>query len=133
MVRVKMLRGNETAIIDNGKSYLFDIGGRCVQEDAGNLVSHMAGALDLPIISLLSSGNNSELGVIVPGQDKIRRFIPAFETAECAIRMQLYGGFIKMLRRSGVVAGVRFNQLLFIYREGYDLSPLLQQLNAEEV
>lgn len=133
MVRVKMLRGNETAIIDDGKVYLFDIGGRCTQENAGNLNSYMDGAVDLPIISFLSCGQNGEVGVIYPGYSSIKRYIPAFENMQCAMKIQSAGGFIKMLRRSGMVAGVRFNQLLFIYRDNFDVSKILAQLNAEEV
>lgn len=133
MVRVKMLRGNETAIVDNGKSYVFDLGGRCIKEDAGDLVTYMAGAVDLPVISLLSSGKGSELGVSFPGNDKLRRFVPNLETPQCAMKIQMAGGFIKMLRRSGTQHGVRFNQILFVYRENFDLWPILNQLGVQEV
>lgn len=133
MIRVKMLRGNETVIIDNGKSYIFDLGGRCIKEDAGDLVSHMAGAMDLPVISILSSNGYSEVGVSFPGTDKLRSFVPNCDPMQCALTVQMERGFLKMLQRSGQQLGVRFNQMIFVYREGYDLMPLLKKLGCQEV
>lgn len=133
MVRVKMLRGNETAIIDNGKSYLFDMGGRCTAEDAGCLGSYMEGSCDLPVISVLTSGRNTEIGVSFPGQDKLRRYKSDMDAMMIAGTLQMARGFIKMLRRSGKQVGVRFNQILFVYRGDFDVAPLLAQLHATEV
>ena len=133
MVRVKMLRGNETAIVDSGKSYVFDMGGRCIAEDAGCLGSYMEGSCDLPVISILTSGRNTELGVSFPGQDKLRRYKSDMDGMTMAGTLQVARGFIKMLRRSGKQLGVRFNQLIFVYREDYDIVSLLNQLRATEV
>lgn len=133
MVRVKMLRGNETAIIDNGKSYVFDMGGRCTAEDAGCLSSYMEGSCDLPIISVLTSGRNAELGVVFPGQDKLKRYTSEMDAMTLAGTLQMSRGFIKMLRRSGKQFGARFNQILFVYREDYDIASLLAQLHVTEV
>ena len=133
MVRVKMLRGNETAIIDSGKSYMFDIGGRCTAEDAGSLMSYMDGACDLPIISVLSSGTYCEVGVVTPGQEQLKRYTSNMSQMEIAMNLQAARGYIKMLRRSGTQAGVRFNQMLFVYREDFALSSVLSRLQLTEV
>lgn len=133
MVRVKMMRGNETAIVDSGKSYLFDIGGRCTAEDAGGLYGYMEGACDLPIISVLSSGDYCEIGVVTPGQDAIKRYKAEMKAMEVAMTVQSAGGFIKMLRRNGTQQGVRFNQMLFIYRADFAVSQVLAKLRITEV
>lgn len=133
MVRVKMMRGNETAIVDSGKSYLFDIGGRCTAEDAGSLISYMEGACDLPIISVLSSGDYCEVGVITPGQDDVKRYKTDMKAMEVCMTLQSAGCFIKMLRRNGTQLGVRFNQMLFIYRADFAVSQVLARLRITEV
>lgn len=133
MVRVKMMRGNEVAIIADGKSYLFDLGGRCVSEDAGNLVSYMDGALDLPIVSVLTSPDYYELGVVWPGVAGIVRYKSSMDSLTLLGTMQMVHGFIKMLRRSGKQGDTRFNQIVFIYPEGYDLNGLLTRLMATKI
>ena len=131
MYRVKMLKGNETVIIDNGRSYLFGLNGVCYNEDAG-LAGYADGAVDLPIISLLTSGSNLDIGVVLPGCD-LKRYRSGLDSMTCAATLQMAGGFLKMLRRSGTDDGVRYNQLLFVYRQNTDMAALLQRLQLQEV
>lgn len=131
MIRVKMLPRNETCIIDNGKSYIFGLNGRCIKEDAGNLSSYMTGALDLPCISILSSNGVLDIGVSETNKD-FKRYTCDLDSMQCALKVQMYGNFIKMLRRDGKQNGIAFNQLIFVYKEGTDLSKLLLSINAKE-
>lgn len=133
MIRVKMLRGNATAIVDNGKSYTFDMGGACTGSDVGNLFSYMDGALDLPIISVLTSGDYTEIGVSVPGIESFKRYKSSLGGLMVVTYLQTARQFIKMLRRSGKQDGVRFNQLIFVYREDFDVSQILSGLHVTEV
>lgn len=132
MTRVKMLRKNETAIIDNGKSYVFGLDGKCCAEDAGNLNSYMEGACDLCVVSILSSGSHHEVGVVFRGADKIKRYETTADLMTTIANFQMARGFVKMLRRTGMSCGVRFNQLLFVYPEGYDVMPILSKVGAKE-
>lgn len=132
MIRVKMLRGNETCIIDNGKSYIFGLNGKCKQEDAGNLSSYLTGALDLPCISILSSNGGVELG-LNESDSSFRRFKCNEDAMTCAMKIQMNGSFVKMLRRDGKFEGVTFNQLIFVYPQGTNLSQFISQINKEEV
>lgn len=131
MIRVKMLSRNETCIIDDGKTYIFGLNGKCSKADAGGLSSYMKGALDLPVISLLSSNEVVDIGVNETGKG-FRRFTTSLGSIECAFKLQMKGGFIKMLNRCGVVKDVPYNQLLFIYQEGYCLDDILKELEAKE-
>lgn len=131
MIRVKMLPRNETCIIDNGKSYLFGLNGRCIGEDIGNLASYMTGALDLPCISILSSNGVLDIGVSETNKE-FKRYSCDMDSMQCAMKIQSQGGFIKMLRRDGKQNNIAFNQLIFIYQEGTDLSRLLASINAKE-
>lgn len=132
MLRVKMLRGNETCIIDNGKSYIFGLNGKCKQEDAGNLSSYMTGALELPCISVLSSNGGVEIA-LNESDSSFRRFKCNEDAMSCAMKVQMNGRFIKMLRRDGKFEDVPFNQLIFVYPQGTSLLPFISQINKEEV
>ena len=131
MIRVKMLPKNETCIIDNGKSYVFGLNGKCYKEDAGNLSSYMTGALDLPVISILSCNGVLDIGVSVNGDFKT--YSSDMDSMQCAMAVQLHGNFLKILRRDGKQENKSFNQLIFVYREGTDLSVILNKINAKEV
>lgn len=132
MLRVKMLRGNETCIIDNGKSYIFGLNGKCKQEDAGNLSSYMTGALELPCISVLSSNGGVEIA-LNESDSSFRRFKCNEDAMTCAMKVQMNGSFIKMLRRDGKFEDVPFNQLIFVYPQGTNLFQFISQINKEEV
>lgn len=136
MVRVRMLPNNEVCVIDNGKSYIFSSVGRCSQEDAGNLTKYMSGAMELPIISLLSSNGKLNVGVF-QNDNSVKVFDSDTDSMSGAMSLQLKGGFIRLLRRDGVSikAGgesVRFNQLLFVYKQGTDLMSLIRESNIQE-
>lgn len=132
MLRVKMLKNNETCIIDNGKSYVFGLNGKCKQEDAGNLSSYMTGALDLPCISILSSNGGVEIA-LNESDDSFRRFKCNEDAMSCAMKVQMMGSFVKMLRRDGKFEDVLFNQLIFVYPQGTNLSQFISQINKQEV
>lgn len=132
MIRVKMLPKNETCIIDNGKVYLFGLNGKCTSEDSGNLSKYMTGALDLPVISILSCNGYLNVGVSRTGCE-FKQFDCSLDAMECAMKVQLAGKFIKMLRRDGVQDGKKFNQLLFVYQEGFDISSILTSIGIKEV
>lgn len=124
MVCVKMLARNETCVIDNGKVYLFDLGGRCSGEDVGNLPKYMNGALELPVVSILSCNGVVNIGVSRVGGAFEARDCD-MDSVDCAMNLQKYGKYIKMLQRKGSQNGKRFNQLIFVYREDFDLSEVL--------
>lgn len=132
MIRVKNLLKGETCIVEDGKSYLFGSNGRCISEDAGNLSKYMAGALDLPCLSLLSSNGVLDIGVFEPSKD-MKRYSSDMSSIDCAMIIQMSGKFIKLLRHDGKQDGVSYNQLIFIYSEDTDLRPILDKIHAKEV
>jgi hypothetical protein len=123
---------NEVAVIDNGKVYTFNHGGRCTGEDVGNITGYMSGALDLPVISVLASNGKVDIGVS-DGHDTFKRYTTDLDAMSCALGVQSKGGFLRMLRRDGKQNNIAYNQLIFIYKEGTDLSIYLTALNAQEV
>lgn len=132
MIRVKMLRGNETAIIDDGRVYLFGLDGKCREEGAEGLMGYAERAIDLPIISVLSCNGKTDVGVSRPGQP-FKSYQVAMPGMQCVQHLSICGKFIKMLHRVGTESGESFNQMLFIYREDFDISPILVKLGIREV
>ena len=128
-----MLTKNEVCVIDNSKSYLFDLSGTCYKEDAGLIPKYTTGMVELPIISILSSSNKVEIALFCNNGVEMKRYTTNKQAMDCAIAVQMRGGFIRMLRRDGIQDNIRFNQLLFVYREGTDLNQFLYDLDAVEV
>ena len=106
MLMVKMLRNNEVCVIDDGISYIFDMGGRLKKEDAG-LVGYSDGAVELPAISVLSSGEYVEVCAFKRGLAPIK-YKSKVDAMSCALKVQMAGNFLRMLRRDGISDSIRF-------------------------
>ena len=126
MVRVKMLKNNEVAVIDNGKSYVFDNRGIISKEDAGLIPQYTTGMTALPIISVLSSNNQVEIALI--DNDNMTVITPKDDAMTCAMKIQMQKEIVSILRRDGVSNDTRFNQLIFIYKEGTKLQNKVKEI-----
>ena len=126
MVRVKMLKNNEVAVIDNGKSYVFDNRGIISKEDAGLIPQYTTGMTALPIISVLSSNNQVEIALI--DNDNMTVITPKDDAMTCAMKIQMQKEIVRILRRDGVSNDTRFNQLIFIYKEGTKLQNKVKEI-----
>lgn len=126
MVRVKMLKNNEVAVIDNGKSYVFDNRGIISKEDAGLIPQYTTGMTALPIISVLSSNNQVEIALI--DNDNMTVITPKEDAMTCAMKIQMQKEIVRILRRDGVSNDTRFNQLIFIYKEGTKLQNKVKEI-----
>ena len=131
MLGVKMLTGNETCIIDEGKTYIFDRAGNCYIEDGGLLPKYTNGVLSLPIISILSSSSKVEIALFE--NDSIRKFGTSFDSSKCLMNICTKGSYIKMLTRSGKHEGILFNQMILVYPEGTSLSDKISGIEVMEV
>lgn len=129
MLFVKMLKNNEICLIDEGKSYIFDLGGRLKKEDAG-LVGYVEGSVELPIISVLSSNNYTEVAVFKKGLAP-EKYKAKTDAMTCAVQVKMNSKAIRMLRRDGTADKIRFNQLIFVYSEDTDLDAIVSKLDLE--
>lgn len=132
MIRVKFIQGNEACIIDNGKTYLFDLSGYCKQEDAGLLPKYTDGMQELPILSILSSNGFTDIALCNANGVDIRRYKTTLDSMTCALTVQKMRGFLRILRRDGKCGDISFNQLLFVYKLGTSFDSILRELQAEE-
>ena len=131
MVMVKMLAGGrEVAIIEDGSVYLFDLGGRFTMQMDSGVSKYMAGALSLPVLSVLSCNGKVEVGVGIG--NSFKAYTTNLDAMTCAMTIQMNKGFLKMLRRDGEKDGLKFNQMFFVYREGFDINKILTSIGAVE-
>lgn len=129
MIRVKILKDNGIAIIENGLVNVFDKGGRLIKEDAGLIPQYTSGMTELPIISVLSSNGKVEIALF--DKDDMTLCVTDEEALQVAMRIQMNGKIVRMLRRDGKVENIRFNQLILVYAEGTNLLEKLQGIRYE--
>lgn len=132
MIRVKVLRTNEVVVIDGNKSYIFNRAGLCTQEDAGLLPQYTNGMMEVPVLSILSSGGYTEVFAFFKDSAE-RKYKTKLSPMECAMKAQMLGGFTRILRRDGKKDDVTFNQLLLVYKSGTNLDAILSSLEVEEI
>lgn len=130
MIRIKMLAKNELYVIDDGWAYKFDIGGRCIEERVQVTDKIMTGMTEVPIISVLSSRDNTCIALFQ--NNEMQEYIADMPAMMCAVTLQRNGGYIRMLRRDGMENNIRFNQMLFLYPDGTNLMSKLSGFKFKE-
>ena len=132
MVCVKMLPRSECCIIDIGRAVLFSNTGKVLDENAC-LSKYMDGMIELPILSVLSSNGKTEVACFLPGS-VVHKYEASYDVV---IKLQMKGGFLRMLQRGGTETlngeKIPYNQLLLIYREGFNVLGLVQELQLKEI
>lgn len=120
MVRVKMNGDGSIHMIDEGNVFLFDRAGKFVDTVARtpNITNNMK---VMPIVSILSTSGGTEVGVFFEDDTKETFFVKE-DAMDVAMTVQMLGEFVKILRKDGEIEGVKYNQLVFIYRNGVDIS-----------
>ena len=131
MIRAKILSNRDVVVIEDGKSYLFDLGGKCYKEDAGLLPKYTDGMQEFNILSILSSNNKVEIGCFQ--DNSLRKFSVSNNAMDCALAIQMQGNFVRMLRKDGISDNTKYNQLIFLYTKETDLVSKLSKLNIKEI
>lgn len=123
----KILPANRVCVVDDGKVYLFDQAGKCISEGKESLAQYANGLLPLPIISVLSSANCTEIATFE--NDTVHRFIGDMDSMDVVMSLQMRGGFLRMCMRKGQAQlgdhAEWFNQMIFLYSEGYPIESLV--------
>lgn len=119
----KTLVNRQTVIVADGKTYKFDLGGSCVEENCGLSPDLIGGVQRVSIISLLSSRGRAEIGLSYSDDTKIKS-VEHFKSyalkdymsaPQVMTFIQQQGGYLMILNRKGAVDGVKFSQTFFIY------------------
>ncbi len=118
-------------IIDDNDEYIFDRSGRFSKKGIASPLN-ARGMLMLPLISVLSANNSCEIAVFNAGND-IRKFSYAGSHMDFIVKLQMSGGFLRMLQNNGVYDDIRYNQMVFIYADGTDVIGKVTGTGAVEV
>ena len=127
MIRVKMLPQNKVCVLDStGKTYIFNQAGICIEEDAGLGPAYTNNMVKLPILSILSCNNTVDIACF-DGEETMKRYSTNLDAMTVAMKLQMNGGFIRMLRRDGRQDGKAFNQLMFVYKDTYNVFDIIHK------
>lgn len=126
MLRGKFLNNRGTVIIENGVIHLFDLGGRYIGTD-DCIHKYSSGMCNFSYISILSSKGGVDIALFE--KDTMRRFSCNSDASQIAMRIQLNGGFLRILNKPEK----EHNQIIFLYKEGTELMSKLNGLALKEV
>lgn len=133
LLKVKIMPKGDICMIDNGKSYVFDRIGSLKLEDAGLLPQYTSGALALPVVSMLSSGNSVELCLFNNNGCDMKRYTTDMASMDCVLKLQMLRKFTRMLKKSGIQDEVRYNQMIYVYPDGTSLDFVVSELCLKEI
>lgn len=127
MIRVKMMGNGDTCIIDNGSVFVFNRGGRLYEQSNLLIPKYTSGMITLPIISILSSGDHVEFALFQDDSNmEIRQ--TSMTMVQSSMFMMKVGKYIRMLQRDGECDGVRYNQAVYVFKEGTLLKSILDEI-----
>lgn len=124
MIRFKILSGNKACIMCDGKTYIFSRTGVCEEEDAGMLSKYIDNMLNLPILSILTANGKLEI-LACYTDDTTKKFTATSDMYDVIRKFEGNRSIVRVLRRVGMAEGIKYNQLIFVYREGTDLDGVI--------
>lgn len=132
LLMVKVMANGDMCMIDNGHTRIYDKTGILKNEDAGLIPQYTTGALDMPVVSVLSSSAGVEVALFNYGCD-MRRFTTELDSMSCVMKLQMLRKYIRMLKNSGEEGRVKFNQMIFVYPDDMDIGFVINELSLEEI
>lgn len=130
MLRVTMAPRNEVYILENEKICKFDGFGECIEENVPRTPTITNGMQNLPIFSVLSSGGAVDIAIFE--NDVMKRYSCSMSSSDIVSTMMTLRGFARMLKRSGMESGVKYNQMIYVFPLGYNFGGLIGTLGLQE-
>lgn len=126
MIRYKTVYGGKTLVIEDGKLMMFGTSGVLEQENVPYLVSYSSNLLEGNFVSILMSGDVMEICTIL-STGEIKRI----ERDRNPLILQKFidfGNIVRVLQRQGKEQGIRFNQMIYIYRKDIDVNWIVEEI-----
>lgn len=127
MLRVKMMPNNQVALIDEQRVYVFNAANECIEETTIT-PKYTTGMQSLPIISVLTSRDNTDIGLF--HDDVVEHVRNPKDGATCAQLLFANKQYIRMVQRQGKVDKIRYNQMIFIYPSTFNVMSCLDIIRA---
>ena len=131
MLRFKRLANRGTCIVDNGACFVFDRSGICIKENVPLTPEYTSNTLELPMISMLSSAGYLEFYIFKKDGNVVTKSVEDKDGMHSMLYMQKFmsiGNYISQLQRKGVAGGIRFNQVIYVYKEGTDVDSIIKEV-----
>ena len=127
MIQGKFLPGNKTLLIEDNMSYMFDLAGNFI-EAVPVLVNHKTGLQNFNIISILSSGNNTDIMIQSNG---VVKFYSSKEQAQ-ALMMKIMSSAapLRILNKKAKQDDISYAQCIFLFNK--DISNIHNILGVSE-
>ena len=112
MIQGKFLPGNKTLLIEDNMTYMFDLAGNFI-EAVPVLVNHKTGLQNFNIISILSSGNNTDIMIQSNG---VAKFYSSKEQAQ-ALMMKIMSSAapLRILNKKAKQDDISYAQCIFLF------------------
>ena len=127
MIQGKFLPGNKTLLIEDNMTYMFDLAGNFI-EAVPVLVNHKTGLQNFNIISILSSGNNTDIMIQSNG---VAKFYSSKEQAQ-ALMMKIMSSAapLRILNKKAKQDDISYAQCIFLFNT--DISNIHNILGVSE-
>ena len=127
MIQGKFLPGNKTLLIEDNMTYMFDLAGNFI-EAVPVLVNHKTGLQNFNIISILSSGNNTDIMIQSNG---VVKFYSSKEQAQ-ALMMKIMSSAapLRILNKKAKQDDISYAQCIFLFNK--DISNIHNILGVSE-
>lgn len=129
MIRVTMSGRNEVYILENEKIVKFDGFGEVIDENVPRTPTVTNAMQNLPIFSVLSSGGQVDTAIFE--NDTMKRYSCGMSASDIVSSLMTLKGFARMLKRTGMSDGIKFNQMIYIFPMGYNFNTLIATLGLQ--
>lgn len=126
MIRYKTVYGGKTLVIEDGKLMMFGTNGVLEQENVPYLVSYSSNLLEGNFVSILMSGDVMEICTLM-STGEIKR-IDRDRNPLILQKFLDFGNIVRVLQRQGKEQGIRYNQMIYIYKSDIDINWIVEEI-----
>lgn len=126
MIRYKTVYGGKTLVIEDGKLMMFGTNGVLEQENVPYLVSYSSNLLEGNFVSILMSGDVMEICTLM-STGEIKR-IERDRNPLILQKFLDFGNIVRVLQRQGKEQGIRYNQMIYIYKSDIDINWIVEEI-----
>lgn len=127
MIQGKFLPGNKTLLIEDNMTYMFDLAGNFI-EAVPVLVNHKTGLQNFNIISILSSGNNTD--IMIQSNGVVKFYSSKEQTQTLMMKIMSSAAPLRILNKKAKQDDISYAQCIFLFNK--DISNIHNILGVSE-
>lgn len=114
MIQGKFLPGNKTLLIEDNMTYMFDLAGNFI-EAVPVLVNHKTGLQNFNIISILSSGNNTD--IMIQSNGVVKFYSSKEQTQTLMMKIMSSAAPLRILNKKAKQDDISYAQCIFLFNK----------------